>query len=169
QQQLRHIACARSADPSFCQSEMLRPGRGVILGLCAASFAMLPVTGRPGYVASVPNGANIPGHRGLGHENAEGQGALNQFGRDFMAAGKKWTKELCEKDSDRDGRSNGEELGDPRCVWKKAVLSDASGRKKQEPPDITAGITHPGVPDGVFGKIRALTGRVLGSMGVGEL
>jgi dopamine beta-monooxygenase len=28
------------------------------------------------------------------------------------------TKELCETDSDRDGRTNGEELGDPNCVWK---------------------------------------------------
>ena len=28
-----------------------------------------------------------------------------------------WTRELCMMDSDGDGRTNGEELGDPRCVW----------------------------------------------------
>ena len=28
-----------------------------------------------------------------------------------------FTKELCEKDSDGDGKTNGEELGDPGCVW----------------------------------------------------
>jgi hypothetical protein len=28
-----------------------------------------------------------------------------------------WTKELCEADSDGDGQTNGQELGDPCCVW----------------------------------------------------
>lgn len=28
-----------------------------------------------------------------------------------------WDKALCEKDSDGDSHSNGEELGDPNCVW----------------------------------------------------
>lgn len=38
--------------------------------------------------------------------------------QDFKAAGEKWTKELCEKDSDGDGFTNGQELGDPTCTWK---------------------------------------------------
>lgn len=42
---------------------------------------------------------------------------LNSFGVDFDDAGSKWTKELCEKDSDGDGLTNGEELGDPCCTW----------------------------------------------------
>lgn len=25
---------------------------------------------------------------------------------------------MCQKDSDMDGKTNGEELGDPNCVWK---------------------------------------------------
>ncbi len=29
-----------------------------------------------------------------------------------------WTKELCEMDSDEDGATNGEELGDPCCKWR---------------------------------------------------
>ena len=42
---------------------------------------------------------------------------LNAFGVDFMLAGYEWTAELCLKDSDGDGLTNGEELGDPCCVW----------------------------------------------------
>lgn len=42
---------------------------------------------------------------------------LNTFGEAFRDAGYQWTQELCEADSDGDGRSNGQELGDPCCVW----------------------------------------------------
>ena len=28
-----------------------------------------------------------------------------------------WSAELCNADSDEDGRTNGEELGDPDCQW----------------------------------------------------
>ena len=40
---------------------------------------------------------------------------LNAFGVDFMLAGYEWTAELCLKDSDGDGLTNGEGLGDPCC------------------------------------------------------
>lgn len=43
---------------------------------------------------------------------------MNPFGSAFMAAGFQWTAELCAADSDGDGRTNGEELGDPCCMWK---------------------------------------------------
>lgn len=42
---------------------------------------------------------------------------LNVFGEDWKLNGFVWTKELCELDSDGDGFTNGEELGDPCCVW----------------------------------------------------
>lgn len=42
---------------------------------------------------------------------------LNVFGEDWRTNGFLWTKELCEIDSDGDGFTNGEELGDPCCVW----------------------------------------------------
>ena len=41
----------------------------------------------------------------------------NVFGDAFAAAGGVWTAALCNADSDGDGFTNGEELGDPRCVW----------------------------------------------------
>ncbi|XP_046362311.2 tyramine beta-hydroxylase-like [Haliotis rufescens] len=73
---------------------------------------------------------------GVGHRNPKGGGQRNQFGLDFFAAGQKWTRALCGKDSDGDGRTNGMELGDPTCAWKEGVI-----------PDVTSGITHPGICD----------------------
>ena len=55
--------------------------------------------------------------RGVGHLAREGDGGRNGFGIDFQEAGFKWTTELCQMDSDCDGKTNGEELGDPNCIW----------------------------------------------------
>jgi len=80
----------------------------------------------------------IPAAQGIayGHVSTSGGGARNDFGNDFSAAGREWTTSLCQQDSDGDGRSNGEELGDPNCVWQ---VGDT--------PERTTGITHPGVAD----------------------
>jgi len=97
----------------------------------------------------VPNGERVPcppgeggcqdGHCwGLGHATCHGGSfPLNPFGLDLQKAGHKWTKALCEKDSDGDGFTNGEELGDPCCVWGAFDV----------PSDYMAGFTasHPGV------------------------
>ena len=45
----------------------------------------------------------------------------------------KWTAELCRKDSDGDGKTNGEELGDPDCTWQPNTV-----------PKFTSGLSHPG-------------------------
>jgi len=60
----------------------------------------------------------------------------NSFGRDFFTAGHRWTRALCKADSDGDGRSNGEELGDPDCIWQVG-----------QTPTRISNITHPGRPD----------------------
>ncbi|WAR23630.1 DOPO-like protein [Mya arenaria] len=49
---------------------------------------------------------------------------------------KLWTEELCRKDSDSDGRTNGEELGDPNCTWRPGVGQQAP---------TALGITNPGI------------------------
>ncbi|KAJ8548694.1 hypothetical protein ON010_g10975 [Phytophthora cinnamomi] len=56
-----------------------------------------------------------------------------EFGLDFGTAGDEWTTEFCQKDSDGDGQTNGQELGDPCCVW------TVGGT-----PQWTSGVSHPG-------------------------
>ncbi|XP_022318191.2 uncharacterized protein LOC111121286 [Crassostrea virginica] len=41
---------------------------------------------------------------------------VTQFGKDFMIYMDDWPT-LCKMDSDKDNRTNGEELGDPNCTW----------------------------------------------------
>ncbi|CAL1534138.1 unnamed protein product [Lymnaea stagnalis] len=94
----------------------------------------------PRYQSDIPNGDRVP-HPcriglwiGVGHFNANGTGPRNEFGLDFAAAGHVWTQTLCFQDSDKDGISNGEELGDPNCLWTKNSFDD-----------FPAATTHPGI------------------------
>ena len=50
-----------------------------------------------------------------------GGGARNSFGMDYDRNGKRWAN-VCELDSDQDGFTNGEELGDPNCQWRRGML-----------------------------------------------
>jgi len=94
----------------------------------------------PSFRDTCPNCRNVPNCdgvlvNGVGHLNEAGGGPRNQFGIDFheQYTGV-WDEIICRMDSDGDGRTNGEELGDPNCVW-------TSG----DTPEITEGITHPGL------------------------
>lgn len=92
------------------------------------------------YRARLPNGANVAGVAALGHVNPKGGGARNAFGRDFATLGQKqWTVALCRADSDDDGFTNGQELGDPCCIW----TSDNTDEL------VSTGVSHPGDPDSV--------------------
>ncbi|XP_063446633.1 DBH-like monooxygenase protein 1 [Mytilus trossulus] len=104
-------------------------------------FCVGIVTAYPNFKDILPNGNEVPHPckanyvwHGVGHNNPLGGGSRNQFGLDFKTAGSSWTPELCRKDSDGDGRTNGEELGDPECVWKRGSF-----------PSRLSDITHPGV------------------------
>ncbi|CAL1532152.1 unnamed protein product [Lymnaea stagnalis] len=102
---------------------------------CVASFKS--------YQFNIPNGGAVPhpckpNHiwQGVGHFIDEGTGHRNPFGADFETAGNAWTAALCQRDSDGDGLTNGQELGDPNCVWKEGAV-----------PNRTASLSHPGICD----------------------
>jgi hypothetical protein len=50
---------------------------------------------------------------------------LNAFGNAFLNAGLAWTTALAALDSDQDGSSNGQELGDPAGTWKEGDADPA--------------------------------------------
>ena len=99
----------------------------LLLLLIIVSIGTISTTSAyPTFAEEIPNGYSVPNPgpqggvwAGVGHENSGGGGPLNPFGEDFKANGFTWTEELCNMDSDGDGRSNGVELGDPDCVWMK--------------------------------------------------
>lgn len=103
----------------------------LVLMLCVADAY-------PRFVARIPNADAIAGVQSIGHRNAAGGGALNVFGEAFRAQNSQWTLALCHADSDGDGATNGEELGDPCCKW------SASGSSTQL---VRTGshVSHPGV------------------------
>ncbi|XP_053381030.1 uncharacterized protein LOC123555574 isoform X2 [Mercenaria mercenaria] len=95
------------------------------------------------YQREIPNGEMVPHPckenflwRGVGHFNEMGGGPRNPFGLDFKANNFRWDSVLCQKDSDGDGKTNGEELGDPECVWTKGKQPTRKTR-----------LTHPGICD----------------------
>ncbi|XP_062584025.1 temptin-like [Saccostrea cucullata] len=107
--------------------------RSLLALLCLCGTAL----SHPGFRLLIPNGINVPNPcinvvglwNAVGHNIEIGGGPGNVFGADFVAANTQWTKDLCQKDSDMDGKTNGEELGDPNCVWKQgdAPAGDATG------------------------------------------
>lgn len=91
--------------------------------------------GREEYKQRIPNPDGVNGVNAMGHvDGVNGGGPRNPFGVDFEAEGLSWTKDLCNKDSDDDGKTNGEELGDPCCLW-----TPTNGATL-----ITTGLSHPG-------------------------
>lgn len=78
---------------------------------------MIFVNAYPEYQLNIPNGKFVPNWPAVGHINWYGGVGLNQFGRDFQLNNHTWTLELCLLDSNGNGLTNGQELGDPDCIW----------------------------------------------------
>ncbi|RLN44133.1 hypothetical protein BBJ28_00010612 [Nothophytophthora sp. Chile5] len=112
------------------------------LGMQVAAFLLLfalttslSATAERRFVARIPNGENVPGAYAIGHPGGTGDNhANNEFGVAFNNVGLQWTVALCQADSDGDGQTNGQELGDPCCEW-----TQSSGR----PPRWILGVSHP--------------------------
>lgn len=105
-------------------------------------FALLAGTScaRRTYQTEIPNGIEVARNGvvwSAGHVAPDGSSSLSDFGESYRRE-YQWTTALCQEDSDRDGYTNGEELGDPRCVWKPGSL-----------PSRSTGISHPGFADSV--------------------
>ena len=106
----------------------------VSLVLCSIALITSVAHGLQKFQKLIPNGAKvIAGSKALGHQNDAGSGARNVFGKAFKDAGFKWSKALCEADSDGDGQTNGFELGDPNCCWNEG-----------DTPKFSTELSHPG-------------------------
>jgi predicted ferric reductase len=123
----------------------------VIVGLLAVA------RGFPSYQDNIPNGRNVKfdgeAWDAVGHNSRDSGSELNPFGEAFAAAGYQWSTELCSSDSDSDGQSNGEELGDPDCIWTPGTTASR-----------TSDIRHPGLAEGVDAPPKDRTG--IGVIGV---
>eukprot|EP01114_Cavostelium_apophysatum_P010197 TRINITY_DN2368_c0_g1_i2.p1 TRINITY_DN2368_c0_g1~~TRINITY_DN2368_c0_g1_i2.p1 ORF type:complete len:1022 (-),score=215.75 TRINITY_DN2368_c0_g1_i2:37-3102(-) len=119
------------------------------LGISATALALGT------YRDNIPNGYFVPcvsgeclGYcAGVGHINSDGtMGCLggehpthanNQFGLDIERFGNYfWNRQVCLQDSDGDLKSNGDELGDPCCIWNPAAPTTPTRGKGQ--------LSHPG-------------------------
>lgn len=92
-------------------------------------------SGHEMYKTRIPNADGIAGVSALGHLDVNGRGPRNAFGQEFAANGYQWTLDLCRSDSDQDGKTNGEELGDPCCKF-----TPSNGATL-----IADGLSHPGL------------------------
>ncbi len=84
------------------------------------------------YQSRVPNGT--VSSCDTCHDPVAGPPVLNQFGGAFLTAGLAWTPALAALDSDGDGFTNGQELGDPAGAWTPGTANP------------TGTITNPGDP-----------------------
>ena len=102
-------------------------------------FSIMAVLGSGFATPVVPNADNVLGCDGLLATDVTSLvttgGGYNQFAADLAQAGGQWTKHLCSLDSDGDGITNGEELGDAACSWSPLEAPSVTDRTL---------LTHPG-------------------------
>ncbi|EGZ21609.1 hypothetical protein PHYSODRAFT_496641 [Phytophthora sojae] len=110
-----------------------RPGTLLLVAAAVATLSSVEVEAKEEFVKLIPNAARVPGVSAIGHTDGTGaSSANNDFGKAFDSAGKVWTLDLCKADTDGDGQTNGQELGDPCCEWTHGAQ-----------PRWTSGVSHP--------------------------
>eukprot|EP00117_Sycon_ciliatum_P032755 scpid73886/ scgid4089/ Temptin len=88
-----------------------------------------------------PTWTVTPMCQSIGHVaqcNGPPSGAGNLFGRAFVASNQAWMT-VCPQDSDGDGYTNGEELGDPSCTFTTGTT-----------PERSTNLSHPGFACSTF-------------------
>jgi hypothetical protein len=109
---------------------MLRLKTSVMVSvICLVSFLIVlttPANAKLIEVKKIPNGKKNSCDN-CHQPGTESTDKLTPFGNDYMKNGKKWNSSIAGKDSDGDGMTNGQELGDPDGTWKKGD-SDPSGK-----------------------------------------
>jgi hypothetical protein len=125
-----------------------------LLSLLIAATAATPSFAISTYLADIPNAGTF--RCLLCHTRSGGGEGWNDFGQDILIAGganpsanpnnqnlgftgrpADYWLDICGDDSDGDGHTNGEELGDPDCVWTRGDPN----------PDVEP--SNPGNPDSV--------------------
>jgi hypothetical protein len=96
------------------------------------------IKGSASFCSGIPNCLNVEGYPNIAHSTESGPG-LSPFGEAYTTLGRAWNEDYCNDDSDGDGFTNGQELGDPCCKWTEASPTEL----------ITEGISSPGDPDSV--------------------
>jgi len=95
--------------------------RTLFFAAVVVSFALVTSSASANYPGSIPNGFSSPGvgRCGICHVSSAGGGTRTAFGMDFESAsgGLVWSRWLAQRDSDGDGWTNGQELGDPFARW----------------------------------------------------
>ncbi|KAE9062996.1 hypothetical protein PF010_g29171 [Phytophthora fragariae] len=86
----------------------------LLVAVAVATLSTVQVEAKQEFVKLIPNAARVSGVTAIGHTDGTGaSSANNDFGKAFDSAGKVWTLNLCKADTDGDGQTNGQELGDP--------------------------------------------------------
>jgi hypothetical protein len=125
--------------------------------LLAASLLSTGAEGHRSFLGALPNAkAFQKGWAGLGHvaptpDKYFGPSGYprNSFGESFADEGYEWTADLCRMDSDGDGRTNGQELGDPDCTWEVGMPA----------PIVEYELSHPGIADVSLSQLEDVAAR----------
>lgn len=117
--------------------------------LVVYAFVLVPSIAEADHPWRIPNGytnrvAALGGRCAVCHVSSSGGGTRTAFGDDFRDNGYTWNRELAEMDSDGDGWSNGQELGDPFGLW-----TAGSAANDPPPPNVppypSTYLSNPGV------------------------